>query len=98
MKTGIAWIITQEALLISFFGVVAGVLAAILLRFALRQTASVSFDLNEILLTLVGVLIGGVIGALYPAIRAARGWLSKGASWPGTIIPSNAFIKFCEYL
>ena len=50
-------------------------LAAILLRFVLMQTASsmqVSLDLKLILFTLVGVLIGGVTGALYPAIRAAR--------------------------
>lgn len=74
-KTGIAWTITQEALLISFLGVVLGVAAAILLRSVLMQTASsmqVSLDLKLILLTLFGVLIGGVTGALYPAIRAAR--------------------------
>jgi len=74
-KIGIAWTITQEALLISFLGVVLGVIATILLRFVLMQTASsmqVSLDLKWILLTLVGVLIGGAGGALYPAIRVAR--------------------------
>ncbi len=74
-KIGIAWTITQEALLISFFGVAAGVAAAIGLRFVLMRTASsmqVSLDLKLILLTLVGVLIGGAVGALYPAIHAAR--------------------------
>ena len=39
-KTGIAWTITQEALLISFFGVILGLISTILLRFALIQTAS----------------------------------------------------------
>lgn len=74
-KTGIAWTITQEALLISFLGVVSGVILAILLRLVLLQTASsmqVSLDLMWTLFTLAGALIGGVIGALYPAIRAAR--------------------------
>ena len=74
-KTGIAWTITQEALMISFFGVVLGVVSAVLLRFVLMQTASsmqVSIDLRLILLTLLGVLLGGATGALYPAIRAAR--------------------------
>lgn len=74
-KIGIAWTITQEALLISFLGVVSGVIFAILLRFVLLQTASsmqVSLNLMWMLLTLTGALIGGVIGALYPAIRAAR--------------------------
>ena len=74
-KTGIAWTITQEALLISFFGVVLGVISTLLLRLALMQTASsmqVTIDFRLIFQTLFGVLIGGVIGALYPAIRAAR--------------------------
>jgi len=74
-KTGIAWTITQEALLISFLGVVLGVISAVLLRFVLMQTATsmqVSLDLRWILLTLAGGLVGGAVGALYPAIRAAR--------------------------
>ncbi len=74
-KTGIAWTITQEALLISFFGVVLGLISTILLRFVLMQTSSsmqVSLDLKLILLTLIGTLIGGVFGALYPALHAAR--------------------------
>lgn len=74
-KAGIAWTITQEAFVISFLGVVLGVISAILLRLVLRLTASsmeVSLDLELILLTFLGVHVGGVIGALYPAIRAAQ--------------------------
>jgi putative ABC transport system permease protein len=72
---GIAVLVTKEALLISFFGVIAGVLMALPLPFVLARTSSsmqVSFDLRSILLTLAGSLLGGAVGALYPAIRAAR--------------------------
>ncbi len=74
-KAGIAGLITQEALLISFFGVIAGVMMTLPLPVLLEKTSSsmqLSFDIKWILLTLAGSLIGGAIGALYPAIRAAR--------------------------
>lgn len=74
-KMGIAVLVTKEALLISFLGVIAGVLLALPLPVLLAKTSSsmqVAFDLKSILLTLAGSLAGGAIGALYPAIRAAR--------------------------
>ncbi|MBC7797443.1 MAG: ABC transporter permease [Pyrinomonadaceae bacterium] len=73
-KSGIAWTITQEALLISFLGVALGVIATVVLRFILMQTTTlqVSIDIKWIAITLAGGLIGGAIGALYPALRAAN--------------------------
>jgi putative ABC transport system permease protein len=74
-KAGIAGLITKEALLISFLGVILGVAMAMPLPLVLAQTSSsmqVSFELKWILLTLAGGLAGGALGALYPAIRAAR--------------------------
>jgi len=70
----IAWIIAQEALLISFFGIVSGIILTIILRFLLRRvtTLEVEISLFVVAVTLVAGLIGGVIGALYPALRAAR--------------------------
>jgi putative ABC transport system permease protein len=74
-KFDIASLITKEALLISLFGVIAGVAMALPLPFVLAKTSSsmqVSFELKWVILTLAGGLAGGAIGALYPAIRAAR--------------------------
>ncbi|MDQ3178919.1 MAG: ABC transporter permease [Acidobacteriota bacterium] len=73
-KTGIAWIITQEALLLSFLGIVAGIVLTIILRFLLTRITMLDVELDPLVLTLVFVvgLIGGALGALYPALRAAR--------------------------
>ena len=73
-NAAIGWIITQEALLISLFGVIGGVLLTFVLRFALTRvtTLEVEMSASVILLTLVVGLIGGALGALYPAMRAAR--------------------------
>lgn len=70
----IAWTITKEALLISLFGVIGGVLATMALRAVLMKTTTlvVEIDKTLILETLVIGLAGGAIGALYPALRAAR--------------------------
>ncbi len=70
----IAWVVVQEALLISFGGILAGVLMTIILRWALTRltTLNVQIELHIVLLVaLVGVL-SGIAGALYPALRAAR--------------------------
>lgn len=71
---GIAWTITKEALLISFLGVVGGVLATMLLRMVLLKTTSLTIEIDKILVleTLVVGLAGGALGALYPALRAAK--------------------------
>ncbi|HQU85781.1 MAG TPA: ABC transporter permease [Pyrinomonadaceae bacterium] len=70
----IAWIITQEALLISFSGIVLGVILTVVLRFLLSKVTTLEVEISPLVLlitTVVG-LIGGALGALYPAIRAAR--------------------------
>jgi putative ABC transport system permease protein len=71
---GIAWVIVQEALLLSFLGVISGVIMTYLLRFILTQftTLQVAIEIPLVLKTLVIGLIGGAIGALYPSMRAAR--------------------------
>ncbi len=71
---GIAWIIVQEAMLLSLLGAIVGAVATILLAVILTRTTSLQIELSPriIALTFVIGLIGGTIGALYPALRAAR--------------------------
>ena len=73
-NAGIAWTITQEALLISFFGIVIGVLLTFLLRFLLSFVTTLTVEMNPWVISLITAigLIGGAIGGLYPALRAAR--------------------------
>jgi putative ABC transport system permease protein len=73
-NTGIGWTIVQEALLISFGGVIFGLLATVGLKFALAKwsTLTVSIEPKIVLTILVVGLVSGVIGALYPGLRAAR--------------------------
>ena len=73
-KLNIGWTIVQEALLISIGGVVFGVLATFALKFALAKwtTLTVSIDPQLIGAIVVIGMLSGVIGALYPGIRAAR--------------------------
>ena len=73
-KTGIAWTITQEALLMSFGGIALGVLLTFLLRVIVENTTTLQVQIqwSLILTTLIVGLIGGALGALYPALRAAR--------------------------
>lgn len=70
----IGWTITQEALLISLFGVLGGVALTYIVRFLLKQvmTIEVAISWELVLTTLVIGLIGGALGALYPAMKAAR--------------------------
>lgn len=70
----IAWTIAQEAMLISFLGVVTGVLLTFLVRALLTQVTTLEVEMSPLVLgiTLVVGLIGGAIGSLYPALRAAR--------------------------
>lgn len=70
----IGWTIAQEALLISFFGIVGGIILTILVRFILTQITTLEVEISPIVLaitTAVG-LLGGVLGALYPAMKAAK--------------------------
>ncbi len=73
-NAGIAWIITQEAILLSFLGIVVGIVLTLILRFLLTRITTLNIELDPLVLTLVFVigLVGGALGALYPALRAAR--------------------------
>lgn len=70
----IAWTITQEALLLSLCGITAGVILTFILRFALTRITTLEVEMSAwvIGLTFIVGLIGGGIGGLYPALRAAR--------------------------
>ena len=75
MSSGrIAWTITQEALLISLCGIVAGILLTLLLRAVLGRITALEVEMSPWVLGLTFIvgLIGGAIGGLYPALRAAR--------------------------
>lgn len=71
---GIAWIIVQEAMLLSLLGVIVGAVSTIVLAMILTRTTNLQIELSPkiIGLTFVIGLIGGTLGALYPAMRAAR--------------------------
>ncbi|HEX5603032.1 MAG TPA: lysylphosphatidylglycerol synthase domain-containing protein [Pyrinomonadaceae bacterium] len=73
-KTAIAWVIEQEAIIVSVLGVVVGVLLTMLAKFAVMRTTSLTIDIEPrwVLIALAVGLVGGTIGALYPALRAAR--------------------------
>jgi putative ABC transport system permease protein len=73
-KKSIAWVIEQEAILISVLGVFIGVLLTLLVRFFVMHSTTLTVDVEPkwIVISLVVGLIGGSIGALYPALRAAR--------------------------
>ena len=70
----IAWIITQEALLISFFGIIGGIILTVVLRFLLTKITTLEVQLSPVVISIVFVvgLLGGVLGGLYPALRASR--------------------------
>ncbi len=73
-NAGIGWIIAKEALLISFCGIVGGILLTVILRFLLTRVTTLEVEISPLILLIVFVagLIGGALGALYPALRAAR--------------------------
>src|SRR5205807_1483662 len=73
-KASIAWVIEQEAILVSVLGVFIGVLLTLLVRFFVMRSTTLVVDVEPkwIAISLVVGLIGGSIGALYPALRAAR--------------------------
>ena len=70
----IAWVIEQEALLVSVLGVILGLILTLAARFAVMRMTSLSVDIEPrwVLVALLIGLLGGTIGALYPALRAAR--------------------------
>jgi len=73
-KTSIAWVIEQEAIIVSVLGVVVGVLLTMLAKLAVTRTTSLTIDIEPrwVLVALAVGLLGGSLGALYPALRAAR--------------------------
>jgi putative ABC transport system permease protein len=70
----IAWTIVQEALLISIGGIIFGIVGTILLKFALAKwtTLAVSIQAQTVMTIIVVGLLSGIVGALYPGLRAAR--------------------------
>jgi putative ABC transport system permease protein len=72
-KFWIAWVFEKEALLISLLGVVAGLAISILARYVLVNGLGMIIDLeaDSILYASVAGLGAGLLGALYPALRAA---------------------------
>jgi putative ABC transport system permease protein len=73
-KSSIAWVIEQEALLVSVLGVIVGVLLTLALRYAVMRSTSLNVEIEPrwIMVALGIGLLGGTLGALYPALRAAR--------------------------
>ena len=70
----IGWIIAQEALLLCFFGILAGTIATYILRFILTRFMTLEVEITFPVIILVFIIgtFGGVIGSLYPALKAAR--------------------------
>jgi putative ABC transport system permease protein len=73
-SSGVAWIIEQEALVVSILGVLFGFALTLAARFVVMRTTSLTVDIEPrwLLVSLLIGLLGGTIGALYPALRAAR--------------------------
>jgi putative ABC transport system permease protein len=73
-NAAIGWTITQEALLISLIGITTGILLTFLLRFALTRITTLEVEMSAwvMLITFVVGMLGGALGGLYPAMRAAR--------------------------
>lgn len=73
-NAGIAWTIIQEALMISLGGVLLGVLSTWILKVILGNWTTLNVQIEPqivISIVIVGIL-SGVIGAVYPGLRAAR--------------------------
>jgi putative ABC transport system permease protein len=70
----IAWVIEQEAIIVSLLGVGFGLVLTFAARFALTKFTSLTVDIEPrwVLFSLLIGLAGGTLGALYPAVRAAR--------------------------
>jgi putative ABC transport system permease protein len=73
-NASIAWVIEQEALLVSVLGVIFGVLLTLVARFFVTRMTSLTVDIEPrwVGIALLIGLVGGTVGALYPALRAAR--------------------------
>lgn len=73
-KSGIAWVIEQEAILVSVLGVAVGVGFTFIARFFIMRVTSLTIEVEPqwIFISFLVGIVGGSIGALYPALRAAR--------------------------
>ncbi|MBC8029520.1 MAG: flippase-like domain-containing protein [Pyrinomonadaceae bacterium] len=73
-KSGIAWVIEQEAILVSVLGVAVGVGLTFVARFVIMRMTSLTIEIEPqwIGISFLVGIVGGSIGALYPALRAAR--------------------------
>jgi putative ABC transport system permease protein len=73
-KAKIAWVIEQEAIIVSVLGIIVGVVLTVgasllIMRFTALQ---IEIEPRWIIISLLVGLVGGTLGALYPAVRAAR--------------------------
>jgi putative ABC transport system permease protein len=73
-NAGVAWVIEQEALVVSVLGVLLGLVLTLAARFLVMHTTSLTVDIEPrwLVVSLLIGLLGGTLGALYPALRAAR--------------------------
>lgn len=73
-NAGVAWVIEQEALFVSVLGVLLGLVLTLAARFLVMHTTTLTVDIEPrwLVLSLAIGLLGGTLGALYPALRAAR--------------------------
>ncbi|HKR22720.1 MAG TPA: lysylphosphatidylglycerol synthase domain-containing protein [Pyrinomonadaceae bacterium] len=73
-KSSIAWVIQQEAIIVSLLGVVVGVGLTYLARLVVMRTTNLTIEIEPtwVLIALAVGLVGGSLGALYPSLRAAR--------------------------
>ena len=73
-KSAIAWVIEQEAILVSLLGVTVGVALTLAARFAVMRMTTLTIEIEPrwIAIAFAVGMVGGSIGALYPALRAAR--------------------------
>jgi len=73
-KSVIAWVIEQEAILVSVLGVAVGVGLTYVARFFIMRVTSLTIEVEPrwIFISFLVGIVGGSIGALYPALRAAR--------------------------
>jgi putative ABC transport system permease protein len=67
-------VIEQEAIIVSVLGVAVGIALTMLARLAVTRTTSLTIEIEPrwVLIALAVGLVGGSVGALYPALRAAR--------------------------
>ena len=72
-KRFIALVFIKESMLLSALGVTGGLLIALLARGALTRWAGVKLEIEAgyTLLAVIGGLMSGLVGAIYPALRAA---------------------------